>query len=60
MDVMQKLFSIRTANERGQAFLAALRKIVDADPSKPNQTDVVMRLVFDEADKIAARKRKRT
>lgn len=57
---MQKLFSIRTANERGQAFLTALRKIVDADPSKPNQTDVVMRLVFDEAEKVAARKRKRT
>lgn len=49
---MQKLLSIRTGNERGQAFLDALRNIMDADPQKPNQTDVIMRLVFAEADRL--------
>ena len=52
---MQKLLSIRTGNERGQAFLGALRSIMDADPQKPNQTDVIMRLVFDEAERVRKR-----
>lgn len=55
---MQQLFSIRTKNDRGQAFLAALRLIVDNDPTCPSQTDVVMRLVFEEADRIRKRKAK--
>ena len=51
----QQLLSIRTGNERGQAFLGALRSIIDADPQKPNQTDVIMRLVFDEAERVSKR-----
>lgn len=56
--MMQKLFSMKTNNERGQAFLVALRKLMDADPRKPNQTDVVMELVFDAAAKLEKRSRK--
>lgn len=55
---MQQLFSMKTNNERGQAFLVALRKLMDADPRKPNQTDVVMELVFEAAAKLEKRGRK--
>lgn len=49
---MQKLLSIRTNNERGQAFLDALRDLIEADPQHPNQTDLIMRLVFESHAKL--------
>lgn len=57
---MQKLLSIRTNNDRGQAFLEALRDIIEADPEKPNQTDMIMKLVFERhAKTVRAAERKR-
>lgn len=57
--MMQKLLSIRTNNERGQAFLTALREIIEADPERPNQTDMIMRLVFERHAKTAKAAEKR-
>lgn len=54
---MQKLLSIRTNNERGQAFLEALREIIEADPEHPNQTDMLMKLVFREREKLEKKRR---
>lgn len=55
---MQKLLSIRTNNERGQAFLEALRELIEADPQHPNQTDMIMRLVFEAHAKLAKKVKK--
>lgn len=54
---MQKLLSIRTNNERGQAFLVALRKLLEADPSVANQTDMIMKLVFDAEAKLEKKRK---
>ena len=56
--MMQKLLSIRTNNERGQAFLTALREIIEADPERPNQTDMIMKLVFERHNRVRAAEKK--
>lgn len=51
----QKLFSIRTDNDEGEEFLAALDRIRSAERPQMNRTDMVKKLVF-EADKKGKRK----
>ncbi|MGL4397650.1 MAG: hypothetical protein ACRCS9_14005 [Hyphomicrobium sp.] len=55
---MQQILTIRTNNDRGQAFLAALRHLMAADPRHPNQTDVIMELVFAAEAKLPKKSRK--
>ncbi len=55
---MQKLFSIRTGNDRGQKFLANLDAIRTSWPDGPDRTDVVIRLVADEAERLKKKPKK--
>lgn len=55
---MQKLFSIRTTSDRGQAFLEALHELIEAQTEPISQTEMVMKLVFDERAKVRARQTK--
>jgi hypothetical protein len=51
----QKLFSIRTNNEEGEQFLAALDELRLAERPQLDRTAMIKRLVF-EAQKRARRK----
>jgi hypothetical protein len=55
----QKLFSIRTDNDEGEEFLAALDELRLAERPQIDRTAMVKRLVFDAHKAKAARKGKR-
>lgn len=58
MDVMQKLFSIRTDNDQGCDFLLALDRLREAERPKMTRTAMVMHLVFEADAKLKAKVRK--
>lgn len=58
VSVCTSTFSIRTENERGQKFLANLDAIRKSWPDSPDRTDVVIRLVADEAERLKKKPKK--
>lgn len=58
MDVMQKLFSMRTDNPQGQEFLEALDRLRETEKPRLDRTAMVMRLVFEADAKLTKAERK--